>query len=79
MEDERLRWQCRRGMLELDLMLQSFLARGYGDLDEIGRRAFALLLDYPDPVLLDTLMGRMVPADPVVAHVVRQIRGAAHA
>ena len=30
----RLRWKCRRGMLELDLLLRDFLDSGYQDLDD---------------------------------------------
>jgi len=77
MDKDRLYWQCRRGMLELDVWLQGFVTHGYDVLNEPERAAFATLLGYPDPVLLDTLMGRMVPADPLIAHVVRQIRLAA--
>lgn len=72
----RLRWQCRRGMLELDLLLQRFIEEGYERLSGEERRVFAQLLDYPDPVLLDYLMGHMISTDPKIAHVVRQIRRA---
>jgi len=46
-ELNRLRWHCRRGMLELDLLLEGFLDEGYTDLDDDGRRLFARLLDFP--------------------------------
>lgn len=72
----RLRWQCRRGMLELDVLLQDFLGKGYVRLSGEDRQAFAQLLDYPDPVLLDYLMGHMISTDPKIAHVVAQIRRA---
>lgn len=75
--DGRLRWHCRRGMLELDLLLGAFLARGFDALDEEGRLAFERLLAYPDQVLLEMLMGRMAPAEPGIAYVVAQIKGAA--
>lgn len=77
-ERRRLYWRCRRGMLELDLLLQGFLERGYGDLDERGRRGFLELLDYPDQMLLEYLLGRMAPVDPLIANVVAKIRLAAH-
>ncbi|WP_407922435.1 FAD assembly factor SdhE [Acidihalobacter prosperus] len=63
-------------MLELDLLLGAFANHGYNVLDDAGRLAFERLLEYPDQVLLDILMGRMAPADPGIAHVVTQIRGA---
>ncbi len=76
-ERARLAWQCRRGMLELDWLLQDFLERDYGSLSNNERDAFNVLLAYPDQLLLEYLMGRMVPTDPTLAHVVRRIRGPA--
>jgi antitoxin CptB len=73
----RLRWQCRRGMRELDLLLLQFLDTGYADLDATGAQAFLRLLDSPDAVLLEWLLGRQRPSDKEVADVVQRIRGAA--
>ena len=73
----RLRWKCRRGMRELDLLLLAFLERGYGALDAGGRTCFERLVDYPDPVLLELLMGRMTPSDKDVAQLVERIRACA--
>lgn len=70
----RLRWRCRRGMLELDLLLQGFLDRVFHELSEIEKREFEALLDHPDPVLLDWLMGRAVPVEQGLADVVERIR-----
>lgn len=73
----RLLWQCRRGMRELDLLLQDFLERRYAALDETGRGAFVGLLECPDALLFDYLMGGLAPSDPVLADVVRRIRDTA--
>jgi len=70
----RLSWQCRRGMRELDELLMHFLARRYSSLDAGNQKTFELLLDYPDAVLLELLMGRMMPADRDVANIVHDIR-----
>jgi antitoxin CptB len=70
----RLAWQCRRGMRELDVLLKGFLEQRFEGLDAHGRDSFARLLDYPDAVLLEWLMGRMVPADKDVASIVQDIR-----
>ena len=43
-EIERLRWQCRRGMLELDLLLNRFLESAYADLSVQQRTDFVRLL-----------------------------------
>lgn len=75
----RLYWQCRRGMRELDLLLHGFLERGYEELDEEGRAAFLALLDCPDSLLFEYLMGRAFPSDAAIADVVRKVRDAAAA
>jgi len=71
---KRLAWQCRRGMRELDEILGGFLATGFRQLDEQGRTHFSKLLEYPDSVLLEILIGRMTAADRDVAHIVDTIR-----
>ncbi len=72
----RLRWQCRRGMAELDALLLNFVDGHYPELDAARLRDFERLLKTPDPMLLEYLMGRMVPADPALAALARQIREA---
>lgn len=76
-EQARLAWQCRRGMLELDLSLQNFLDHHYVQLDSSRRAAFVRLLDYPDELLFEYIMGRILPTDPVDADVIAHIRTAA--
>jgi len=63
-------------MLELDLALQSFLDHYYDLAAADERRAFEALLNYPDPLLLEYVMGRMTPADPQLAHVIARLRTA---
>lgn len=75
-DPERLRWQCRRGMLELDLLLNRFLDTGFHHLDAAGREAFVRLLSYQDQILQDWLIGHAVPADPPLVRLVEQIRAA---
>lgn len=73
----RLLWQCRRGMLELDAMLQAFMEKAYDDLTVQQRKAFEILLQTPDQLLLEYLMGRTIPIDKDVAYVARCIRESA--
>ena len=73
----RLCWQCRRGMLELDMMLQAFMAKHISGITDRQLKAFESLLECNDQLLLDYLMGHAVPFDKDVANVVKQIRGAA--
>ena len=70
----RLRWQCRRGMLELDLLLEGFLDHRYPELDPAGRQAFARMLEFPDQLLLEWLTGKIVPADPELRRLVQVAR-----
>ena len=76
-DETRLRWQCRRGMLELDLMLEAFVEKRYADLPLKTKHAFHQLLQCQDQYLLDYLMGQDVPNDKDVADVARQVRDAA--
>ncbi len=73
----RLRWQCRRGMLELDTFLDTFLDKGFRQLTDKEKTAFYTLLNYPDQFLLEYLMGRSIPLDKDVAHVAKKIQAAA--
>jgi antitoxin CptB len=57
-EADRIRWHCRRGMLELDLVLAAFLERHFDALGPSGLTALRKLLELPDPELLDLVMGR---------------------
>lgn len=78
-EDEvsaRLRWQCRRGMLELDELLQSYLNRRYSHADASERNAFHVLLKYPDQEIFDFFFGALSPADPKLRNVIEHIRRA---
>jgi antitoxin CptB len=75
--DDRTRWRCRRGMLENDWLLGCFLDQGYDRLDQEGRDAFARLLEYPDQLLLDLVLGRQPSADGGIARLVPLIRAAA--
>ena len=68
------RWQCRRGMLELDLLLNNFVDKKVNTLSEQEKLSFELLLSYPDQTLLDLLLGNSVSSDPAIAILVQQIR-----
>ena len=68
------RWQCRRGMLELDLLLNNFVDKKVSELSPDQEKTFELLLSYPDQTLLDLLLANAVTIDPAVASLVAQIR-----
>ena len=69
----KLRWRCRRGMRELDAVLQSFLASASA-LEEKDLSRFEAILDLPDPELFAYLTGRSVPQDPATAFLIERIR-----
>ncbi len=72
-EIRRLRWQCRRGMLELDHLLMPFLDQGYRGLDPQGRADFVTLLAQQDQDLSDWFMSRRVHEDPRLHELIRHI------
>ncbi len=72
--EQQVYWRCRRGMLELDLMLQGFFEKDYNILTDSGKRAFIRLLELPDAVLLELLFGQTISADQDIDHVIKQIR-----
>lgn len=70
-EADRIRWQCRRGLLELDLILAKFLDRHLENLSSANLATFMRLLDYPDNDLLDFLTGKMAPPDVEAAQIIK--------
>ena len=73
-ERERLRWKCRRGLLELDIVLQRYLV----NLEENAADSAALseLLDLPDNDLWDIVAGRSDKYEPRFQQVVERLRAA---
>ena len=55
---KRLRWQCRRGMLELDLVLLTFLDKNYLNLSAADQELFEQLLTHSDQALYCYLIKR---------------------
>jgi antitoxin CptB len=60
---KRLRWQCRRGLLELDLLLGNFLEKGYAALDMEKKAQFSTLLSCSDQELLYWFTDQAVPPE----------------
>lgn len=69
----RLRWRCRRGMKELDLLLQRWLTTSWAGATATERAAFERLLERQDPQLVAWVFGRERPADPELASLVDAI------
>ena len=71
---DRLRWSCRRGLLELDLVLQRFLREEYPLLADEQKQTFSRLLGLPDNDLLDLAMGRADTTDEAFGEIVQLMR-----
>lgn len=74
----KLRWHCRRGMLELDVMLERFVMTCLERLTEHELDTFEALLTYPDPDLYAWLMGYEHPPTEELADFVALIRSYHH-
>jgi succinate dehydrogenase flavin-adding protein (antitoxin of CptAB toxin-antitoxin module) len=73
---ERLRWHCRRGLLELDLVLERFMAQYAGRLGAEEAQLLAELLQYPDNDLWEVVSGRSERYDPRHRDIVARLRAA---
>ena len=67
---EKLKWKCRRGLLELDIVLQRYRERYPED------AALSPLLDLPDNDLWDIVAGRSEDYHPHLRDVVARLRAA---
>ena len=73
-EHSKLIWRCRRGTLELDLLLTRYLERCYQQADSDEQQQFEYLLTLEDPQLQRYLMGQSHPQEAVLAALVEKIR-----
>jgi len=71
---KKLHWACRRGMLELDVLLGKFLKEAYPGLSQEDKSRFSQLLTCADPELFAWLLGRETPDEPDMAAIVEVIR-----
>lgn len=53
----RLKWACRRGMLELDVLFMPFAETGFNELSDHNKEVFERLLTSDDPDLYAWFMG----------------------
>lgn len=70
----RLRWQCRRGMLELDAILQPFFDQYFQTLSIQDQHDFERLLTHSDPELFAWFIGSEHPQDESLHNLVRLIK-----
>ena len=69
----RLKWRCRRGLLENDLFIERFFRRHEGTLTETQAQGLQALVDLADNDLLDLLLARREPAGELDRAEVREV------
>jgi antitoxin CptB len=74
-EKSRLKWNCRRGLLELDLVLERFLADD-GNLQKSVVASLNEILEFPDNDLWDIVIGRSDRYAPHLNEIVARLRAA---
>ncbi|MGL4251842.1 MAG: succinate dehydrogenase assembly factor 2 [Aeromonas sp.] len=72
-EKSRLKWACRRGMLELDVVFMPFFEHEFDSLSEADQQTFIRLLESDDPDLFRWTMGHAVPANHAFAAIIKLI------
>jgi antitoxin CptB len=73
-ELSRLRWRCRRGIKEMDIILQSFLEQAYSGLSNDEKIVFEKLLDETDLDILDWILQRSQPENKAYESLIVQFR-----
>jgi antitoxin CptB len=71
-EQNRVQWKCRRGLLELDIVFERFIPT----LKEEELASFNALLDLPDNDLWEIVAGRSDEYDPRLTQIVARLRAA---
>ncbi len=73
---QRLRWHCRRALLELDLMFQRFWQRAGDDVDAATEAALERLLEMEDHDLWELVSGRRETGDPQLKGMIAKLHQA---
>jgi len=75
-EETKIRWHCRRGMLELDKMLHAFFDKEFQHLSEEEKLIFITLLEHTDQELYQWLIGMNKPSDSQLLRMIQKIQQA---
>ncbi len=70
----QLKWQCRRGVKELDLVLGTYLREHYEQADDSEKASFVNLLQMEDPLLFDLLLGNIASTNKNQAILIKKLR-----
>ena len=75
----RLLWHCRRGMKELDLILERYVREALSGAPAAEQAAFERFLGLPDPLLAGCLLGTEPLADAALQALALRVRYLCHA
>ncbi len=67
----KLRWRCRRGMKELDVLLERYVAERFRGASKPEQDAFLRLLETEDTALYGYCLGQQLPPAEFVALIAR--------
>ncbi len=70
----RLLWRCRRGIKEMDIVLQDFIKDSYDELNNENKSAFSKLLEEQDLDILNWILGKDKPEDTALIEIIKKIR-----
>ena len=70
----RLLWRCRRGIKEMDIVLQEFIKDSYDELNNENKSAFSKLLEEQDLDILNWILGKGKPEDTALIEIIKKIR-----
>lgn len=73
-EKRRLAWRCRRGMLELDIVLKHFVANHFNALNLSELKVFDEMLALPDNEFWSLISANNPPADTVQRAVIQKLK-----
>ena len=74
MDEAKLKWRCRRGVKEFDVLFGRFVEMEYPNLTNKQKGYFHALLDEQDPVIMDWLFGRSEPENEGLKWVVGKLK-----
>ena len=74
MDAAKLKWRCRRGIREFDILFTQFLEEEYPHLTEQQKEWFHLLVEEQDPVIMDWLFKRSEPQDDGLKWIIERLQ-----
>ena len=75
MDTAKLKWRCRRGVKEFDVLFNQILDKEYSRLTEEQKGYFHLLLDEQDSIIMDWLFDRSQPEDEGMKWIIGRLQG----